>query len=806
MSPETFEKLGAFYLGRPIDSDSGETLEEPLLYDSRDLVTHAVCLGMTGSGKTGLCIGLLEEAAMDGVPALVIDPKGDIANLMLTFPELRPEDFRPWVEEAEARRKGISPDELAEAEATKWRKGLAEWGQDGERIRRLRETADFAIYTPGSDSGIPISILSSFSAPPEAVRDEADLLASRIETAATGVLSLLGVDADPITSREHILLANLLGAAWSEGRDLDLAALIAAVQSPPMETIGALPLEAFYPAKERFELAMRLNNLLAAPTFQGWLRGEPLDVDRMLYTEEGRPRVAIVSLAHLGDTERMFFVSLLLEEALGWMRGRSGSSSLRALLYMDEIYGYLPPVANPPSKRPLLTMLKQARAFGFGVVLATQNPVDLDYKALSNTGTWLVGRLQTERDQKRVLDALEGAEGAPPRAELERLIAGLEKRAFLLHNVHEKGPVVFRTRWVMSYLRGPMTRREIRLLTAEREARLRGAGAPGAGSSASASAAQAAPPPVPSRPLLPPEVAQRFLPPRVVGEDVAVWRPEAWGEAEVSFVDRRREVEYREEIRWRVALPSSGDPDWRDAEEVDRDPTMEPSDPDAAWDPVPTAASTEKALRRWKKDLSEVLYRDRRLELLEADDLEMVSRPGESERDFRIRLADRAREVRDQESDELREKAEKKLETLAGRVRRAEERVEKEKEQASQSRVSAVVELGSSVLGAFLGRKKLSVTNVRRASRAVKGFGRSAKEGADVERAEEKLEDLQDDVLEMEQELESDLAALAERWDPLRLELKKVEVAPRRQDVAVREVALLWSPWRRVGDGRVEPA
>src|SRR5215216_2794471 len=447
-----FEKLGVFYLGK--------TKDGLLLYDSKDLVTHAVCVGMTGSGKTGLCITLLEEAAIDGIPAIIIDPKGDLSNLLLTFPNLVPEDFRPWVEERDPAQ-----------EANFWKEGLAKWGQDDERIKRLRDAADFRIYTPGSNAGLPVSILKSFVAPPESIRQDNESLSERINTTVTGLLGLIGVDADPVRSREHILLSNILQQEWSNGRDLDIATLIQKVQTPAIAKIGVMDLDSFYPAEDRFQLAMALNNLLASPSFASWMEGEPLDVQQFLYTPTGKPRLSIFSIAHLADAERMFFVSLLLNQVLGWVRAQSGTTSLRAILYMDEIFGYFPPVANPPSKLPLLTLLKQARAFGLGVVLATQNPVDLDYKGLSNTGTWFIGRLQTERDQARVLDALEGTSGGAPfdRGTAERTIAGLGKRIFLMHNVHDQGPITFESRWTLSYLRGPLTREQIKQLTPARE-------------------------------------------------------------------------------------------------------------------------------------------------------------------------------------------------------------------------------------------------------------------------------------------------------------------------------------------------
>jgi hypothetical protein len=467
---QDFEKLGLFYLGREYDLDSGRTLETPILYDSRDLLTHALCAGMTGSGKTGLCLGLIEEAAIDGVPVIAIDPKGDVGNLLLTFPRLAPEDFRPWMDDDEARRAGMTPDAFAAQQAQTWRQGLADWGQDGARIERLRSAAEFAIYTPGSRAGLPVSILSSFAAPGAAVRDDAELLGERAGSTATSLLSLAGVDASP-RSREHTLVTTVLLQAWRDGRDLDLVSIIQAVQTPGFRNVGVVDLDTFFPERERFELAMRLNAVLAAPGFEQWFDGEPLDPARLLYTADGRPRVVVFSIAHLGDPERMFFVTLLLHAMVGWMRTQTGTSSLRSILYMDEIAGYFPPVANPPSKPPLLTLLKQARAFGVGVVLATQNPVDLDYKGLSNIGTWFLGRLQTERDKERVLDGLQGtAAGTLDRAGADRILSTLGKRVFLLHNVHEKAPVVFQTRWTLSYLRGPLSRDQIRVLSRRAEA------------------------------------------------------------------------------------------------------------------------------------------------------------------------------------------------------------------------------------------------------------------------------------------------------------------------------------------------
>ncbi len=463
-----FEKLGSFYLGKEFDLANRRLLDRPVHYDSRDLTTHAVCVGMTGSGKTGLCIDLLEEAAIDGVPAIIIDPKGDITNLLLTFPDLTAEEFLPWINEDDARRKGMEPAEWASKTAQTWREGLASWDQGPERIRMLKDAAEFAIYTPGSQAGLPVSIISSFRAPDLDWETEGETLRERVQGTVSALLGLVGIEADPVRSREHILLSHILETAWRAGEDLDLAKLIMSVQKPPFRTLGVFDLDSFYPEKDRFGLAMMLNNILASPGFAAWLEGEPLDIPSLLHTAGGKPRHSIFSIAHLNDAERMFFVTVLLEQIITWMRAQPGTTSLRAILYMDEVFGFFPPSAQPPSKRPMLTLLKQARAFGLGVMLTTQNPVDVDYKGLTNAGTWFIGKLQAERDKARLLDGLESvmaeAGSMGDRGQLDKIISSLEARVFLLHDVNLPGPVVFQTRWAMSYLRGPLTRQQIKQL------------------------------------------------------------------------------------------------------------------------------------------------------------------------------------------------------------------------------------------------------------------------------------------------------------------------------------------------------
>lgn len=793
MEPTDFEKLGVFYLGRRYDLDAGGAADEPLLYDSRDLLTHAVCVGMTGSGKTGLCLGLLEEAALDGIPAIAIDPKGDLGNLLLTFPDLSPAEFRPWIDEDAARRAGLTPDGFAAKQATLWRDGLAKWGEDGDRIRRLRASADFSIYTPGSTAGRPISILRSFDAPPAAVREDSELLGEKIETAVTGLLGLLGVDADPVRSREHVLLATVLQSAWSAGEGLDLAGLIQAIQTPPVQRIGVLDVDAFYPPKERFDLAMKVNALLAAPGFETWLEGEPLDVGALLHTAEGRPRVSIVSIAHLSEAERMFFVSLLLNEVVGWTRSQPGTTSLRAIVYMDEIFGFFPPVAEPPSKRPLLTLLKQARAFGVGVVLATQNPVDLDYKGLSNAGTWFIGRLQTERDKERVLAGLEGAAAGSEgfdRAAMEEVLAGLGQRIFLMNDVHEKGPVTFETRWAMSYLRGPLTRAEIKRLTPDAPAAAPAGGeTPAAPPAASASSGGA-------RPVLPPGVPETFVPFRGAAAGV-VYEPALCGVADVRFEDRKSGADTTRSVVLRVPFGDGAAPvRWEQATDVEVDPgDLESAPaPGATFEPPPSAAVDPKAWAGWGRELVDHLYRTRTLALLRSPSLELVSEPGESERDFRIRLGQAARERRDEETGKLRARYAPKIAALQERIRKAEQAVQREADQAREHKVQAAISIGATLLGSVLGRKAISTRNLGRATTAARGLGRTMKQAGDVERARETLGDLREKLAEMDAEFRAETAALESRIDPLTETLETVEVRPHKKDIAVRLTALGWFP------------
>lgn len=828
-----FERLGAFYLGKLYDVGEGKRLDRLLMYDARDLTTHAVCVGMTGSGKTGLCIDLLEEAAIDKVPAIIIDPKGDMTNLLLSFPELRSEDFRPWINPDDARRKGVTEETFAAQQAELWRDGLAEWGQSGERIRMLRESADFTVYTPGSDAGVPVSILQSFAAPSLSWDTDAEMLRERIEGAVSALLGLIGLEADPVQSREHILLSNLFEHFWRQGEDLDLHKLILAIQKPPIRRLGVFDTDTFFPENDRFKLAVRLNSIIAAPSFESWLHGQPLDVGGFLATPSGKPRHSIFYIAHLSDAERMFFVTMLLNQIITWMRTQPGTTSLRALVYMDEIFGFFPPVANPPSKWPMLTLLKQARAFGVGVVLTTQNPVDLDYKGLTNAGTWFIGRLQTERDKMRVLDGLESVSSqagqALDRAELSRLISALGKRVFLLHNVHEERPVTFQTRWAMSYLRGPLTRLQVRELTegqapdspppppdgtptapheSPRPVQTASAlsGTAGAGDEAE-SAYATSPPSLSSR------VDQVYLPVRrgastaalALEEDVGerieieghrlVYVPAVLGTGRLHFVDRTRDVNEQRDFTL-LAEPPGGARmlTWEKAQSLDvaLGDLRQRAEGEAFFDELPESVNESPKFTSLRDDLSDYLYHNSSVTLLHSAVLEIYSKPGETEREFRMRLQQIARERRDEEIDEITERYDNKLKRLEDKLRREEADLAQREADVSARKRETLVSVGESVVGMFLGRRSYRV-----ASTALSKQRQAAKAKLQLEETRDDISVLEEEIKQLEAELQEEVEAIRERWESALTDLMEHEVRPRRKDVQISFFGLAWTPhWR----------
>lgn len=839
-----FEKLGVFYLGKPYDLESEK--EEPgyVLYESRHLTTHAVVVGMTGSGKTGLCIDLIEEAAIDSIPVLAIDPKGDISNLLLTFENLSPQEFQPWVNAEEAELSGQSVDQFAAAQSKLWLDGISAYGQDISRIKRLKESADYSIYTPFSTAGLQLSVLKSFSCPPAEVLEDGESLRERVNVSTQSLLNLAGVTSAPLRGRESIFLGSIIQNAWQNGQDLSLIDLVRLIQTPPFAQVGALDLESFFPKKERFELAMAINNLIAAPGFETWMQGESLDIGKLLYTDTGKPRVSIMSIAHLEDNERMFFVALFLNQVISWMRGQSGTSSLRAVLYMDEIFGYFPPVANPPSKQPLLTLLKQARAYGVGVVLATQNPVDLDYKGLANCGTWFVGRLQTERDKMRLLDGLEGVaseKGASfDRQTLDKMLASLKKRTFLLHNTQGEGLAAFKTRFSLSYLRGPLSRNQIKTLmdskrkaVAEKSATALAPAASAAASaatglektglektglettglettgSATAPAKSAKPSSISNAaPILPPDVPQYALPIKgSPGANKVVYAPCILALSQVRFVDTKSKLDHSVSRTW--VLPVREDPIFvmmDDGTEEKIKVTDLEAKPIAQAEFIrpPEWVFQAKQYKTWTKKFQDWLVQKEKHFVLSCPALKLSSLKDESERDFRIRVREKAKEQRDREVEKLKVKYQEKLSTLESKIRLAEQAVEREQEQVKAQDMQTAISVGATVLGAFLGRRRVTSGTLGRATTAARAANRSASTRADVERANENLEALNQKMGDIEQQFQSEVSDIQAEIDKAAESVEVVNIAAKKTNVKVDAFSFAWAPYQ-VADGKYVP-
>ncbi len=803
------EILGSFYLGGVVD-DTFERTSEPLLYDASDLTTHAVIVGMTGSGKTGLGALLIEEAALDGVPVLVVDPKGDMGNLALRFPGLAGHDFEAWIDPREAEREGTDLSSYASSVADRWREGLASWGMGSDRIERLSQAANVTVYTPGSSSGTPLSLLASFAAPPSSVMSSAEALADKLGGTATSLLTLVGRDADPL-GRDHLLLVAVLEHAWRAGRELTLPALVRAVQEPPVKRLGVMDLDTVFPTTERLKLAMAINALLASPSFNMWTQGVPLDLQELLYERDGKPRIAVLTINHLSDAEREFFLTLLFSEVVAWTRSRTGTTSLRALVYIDELFGMLPPVAEPPTKRPLLTLLKQARAFGVGLALSTQNPVDLDYKALSNAGTWFIGRLQTERDKQRLLEGLRAASGGVDVGALDTTISSLPKRTFVMRSVHRPDPVAFQTRWVMSYLAGPMSREQIARLgetgltatpdlapSGDAEAGPGQTPAPAPGPDSAATPVPAVPPAsaphgaANARPVLPPHLSEVFLPASTPGGRTVRYFPFLLGVADVYYRSKTHGVD--EQRRTSLLLEPAEGPspvEWTRAQgtDVQLDDVVTTAPRDASFDPLPDLSLSQGQVKRWQELFERHLRVDGALRLLKDPVSKLVAKPDEPERDFRLRCAQAARERRDEAVAKARSRYASKLDVIERRLLREQQAVSREQQQFQ----SRAVNVAGTVLGALLGGRRSLSTVVNRASMGAKDLG-------DVRRAQEKLEDSQRQYAALERELQAELDALgASDVHPESIELETVVVRPTSRDIAVRYFGLAWVPFVEEG-------
>lgn len=826
-----YEKLGIFYLGTENRDLDGDGRADYMLLDSRDLVTHAMIVGMTGSGKTGLGIGMIEEAAMDGIPTIVVDPKGDMGNLLLTFPDLKPGDFEPWIHPQEAEKEGVTLGELAAKKAEIWRRGLADSMQDGERIRVLRQNAEFALYTPGGQFGRPLSLEGMFRKPAPAAMADAELFSEIVSTTATGLLHLVGITgADPVSSREHVFLSTLIQKTWQDGYDLAIPSLIHWISKPPVKTIGVMDVDTYLPEKDRFALALRFNNLIASPAFAAFMDGEPFDIQSLLYTDQGKPKVSILSIAHLADAERMFFVTLLLNRMIAWMRTEQGTSSLRALFYMDEVYGYFPPIENPPAKKPLLTLLKTARAYGLGIVLATQNPGDIDYKGLSNVGTWFVGRLTTERDRMRLLEGMaDESVGGISRADLGRMIAGLQPRQFIMRSVQGGEPKLFQTRFAMSYLAGPLTRDQIKSLAAgsggvPRAAAPAPAEVPAPSSSRQdffvpspmpepfvADTAPAATEPVPvttpSSPGLegPPIEAVTLAPQAAPGIPVSflpgvpgqTYRPALAGFLTVYIKDDKRNIQYTETVSRLTPLGGGVIPvEWD--HRLDFDLTLDDLDKEppagARFTELPPEAKLKTSFTAWQRALVDAVWRESAIDLFEHKKLGLVSELDESERDFISRVKMAAREQRDLERDEIEAKYEKKRLAVEERIAKAEERVDRAKDQSKDAKLQSAISFGAAALGAVLGKSLVTQANVYKSATAAKSLSRATKSSSNVGRAKESMERVEQQLKLLEEDMEKDIKALSERYDRAGDDITTVTVKPLKSNVVVNALVLVWMP------------
>ena len=801
---------GSYYLGHQLED--GERTD-PLHYDSSDLTTHGVIVGMTGSGKTGLGVIALEEALLAGTPILAFDLKGDLTNLSLVFPDLAPADFRPWIEPGAAKREGLSEDALADQVAERWRGGLAGSGLGQADLAALRDAADVTVYTPGSTAGVPLNVIGELSAPAdgnaEDMREEASAIAS-------GLLGLVDVDADPLSSPAHILIANLVEQAWAKGEDLDLPTLLARIMEPPFRKLGVFELDVFFPADERRALAMRLNALLASPTFAAWTEGQPLDIETLLRGSDGRPGAAVIYIAHLSDAERQFVVALVLSKLVTWMRQQSGSGDLRALVYLDEVFGFVPPTAEPPTKRVLLTLLKQGRAFGVGLLLATQNPVDLDYKAMSNAGTWMIGRLQTERDKARILEGLRSAAGGFDLGAMSDLVTGLGSREFVLHNTHDRGgPKLFTTRWAMSYLRGPLTRDQVSLLTGPPRATVPEEQAADPASvviGASAKTPVSTPEELAEdetrlAPEVPDQVPVRYADPAApwlhdIGGDSNGRRyaPAVVARVHLLFDERRAGLDHQEQ--WEAVLFPIGDApsaaDWRpiDFDERDLRPAAPSEDIVFRLDSAPLA--TAAFYRDLKKDLVAELKRNRSLELLRNPKLKLFSRPGESSDEFAVRCNTAAEKGADEDAAKLRKTYNKKMDRVRAALERAEDRVTELQHDTKSRRGHEFVAAASDLLGSFFGGRKSTRSIATGAGRVLKGASSrrsvSSRASQRLRTAENRLEDQGEKLEDLEQELLDEILEIDERWQAAAAEVEPFPVSLEANDIDVDDLVLAWLP------------
>lgn len=807
----------------------GRTVSESAPTDvtvaTSDLVTHGVIVGMTGSGKTGLGVVLIEEALAAGVPALLFDPKGDLTNLMLVFPGLTGAEFEPWVDPAQAKADGTEVPEYAEKQATLWRDGLAGWGIGPDQMAQFKQSVDVSIYTPGSTAGIPLNILGSLDAPQT---DDPEVMADEIEGYVTSLLNVVGISADPLSSREHILLSNIIHSAWTAGESIDLPTLLARVQQPPMRKLGVFELDQFFPPKDRMDFAMRLNAVLAAPGFQSWITGSPIDIQSMLFGSDGRARCAVITTAHLSDEDRQSATSLILAKVVTWMRRQSGTTDLRALLYLDEVAGYLPPTANPPTKKPIMLLMKQARAFGLGVVLSTQNPVDVDYKALSNAGTWMIGRLTTERDKTRLLEGMSTAAGGVDVAAVSDSISALGKRQFLIRKAGKNDVDTFGTKWARSYLRGPMTRDQIAQVMGTRAAAVPAPTPTPTPTPAAAPAptpaevpvapvgepsAPSAPPvdqpsgglPTPTAgplgddetPVMPqpaPGTAAAFVDPAAPwATEVGIVAPTGTGQRFVAgaaarvmlrYDDARAGVTHDEEYE-AVLFPLPANTAALQPIVVDYDDRdLQPTAPAGARFALPEAKIDSKTFwTQLSRDLTDHLVRSKTVDVFANKTLKAYSRVGETVEEFTARCQQIAMAEADKKVATLQTKYQTKVRALQTRLATASGQAQA----AEAARNQGVLGDAASVLGGFLGGRRSTSSIAAAARRAQSAQNKAAT-------AQAKVGDLQAQITDVEAQLTNEVYGIQQEWQAKAAEIVPVPITLAKTDVRIVDLRLIWVP------------
>ena len=824
------------FLGK-LYNNKNELTEEKLFYEPSDLNTHCVITGMTGSGKTGLGILMLEEIALKKIPAIIIDPKGDLTNLLLHFPNMKGEDIAPWLDPEAPVREGKDLYEYADEKAEKWVKGQESWGFGPEDIAKLSDV-DYTIFTPGSSLGNPINIMASFAAPESDIVLNEEATREEISTSVTALLGLIGyANVDPLKSKEHILLSNIIEFYWTMGKSVTLVDLINAVNDPPFETLGALSVDMIYPKKERFALALQINNFLASPTFKAWNEGPGLDIGSLIRNADDKPRFNIFYLQHLSDQEKMFFVTMLYSQIESWMRNQTGTGNLRLAVYFDEMAGYVPPTANPSSKPVIMRMMKQARAYGVGLILATQNPVDIDYKGLSNAGTWFVGRLQTEQDKNRLLDGLTTTDGNINRTDADKLISDLKKRSFLYMNVHEPGLKVMTTRWTMNYLSGPLTKNLIPKLKDEglyisyteedaKAAKLFAARKKrdAEDDSSDTDLYEEYPEEIADnakesetmeenhegqRPNIAATINEYFRVaekrPDECDSDGAVTYIPAWiAQAEI----RAEKEKYSFSLRT-VKAAEIQDEDirgtsirWDDylCDPIDLNSiTNRPEFKDATFQTPPAWMMDAKLARTYESDFKDYLYRDASIKVWANEKLGIYADEDDTEDDFLDKCREKIESLSGAEIEKLKKTHEAQLDKLEAKLKKLNVTLEDKQSQVKQRGVQTLAAAGELIFSLIQRRKKSvssSLTKVTQTSTAKKA---QEKVELDIEAVTEQIQTAIDNY-------EAKLEEIQNKWDAVLDQNKQVQITVAKKDIYVDAFGICWMPYYTNSMGKLVKA